>query len=289
MHVRRRFALSAAILLLACLVRQSNVVWVVFMAIWAVVQGNQAAVLLPPEKSNADAPAGRTRSATLMRLGIGRTWGHLIVVALAAAFFIYNQGPTLSMVEANRPRFNPAQLYLFALFIMFLWAPIWVARFHDDVHWLCRYAVRHRLVAAVALLLAAGVVLLLANVYDNPHPWNRNVNYIRNLPLVAMSNSLSVRLAVACLIMMVLPMVVRFTLAQPNCRMLGLVWLLSIAFILPHSLAEPRYYIVPALFLNLFTRYTSGQARYLTVWYAASSALIALFVGLYGNPDGGIW
>jgi len=138
-------------------------------------------------------------------------------------------------------------------------------------------------------LPALAAVFLLTIAYDNPHPWNNNVDYLRNLPLIAMSNSLRARFAAACLIVIVVPVIVRFTMDQPNRRMLALVWLLSVLFLLPHSLAEPRYYIVPAFFVNFFTRYTQKQGRSLTVWYATVSAAVAVYVCLQGRPEGGLW
>ncbi len=282
MHVRRRFLLSAAMLLLACLVRQSNALWVIFMAIWAL------AGVWDQSRTSASGPKAAPLRG-FVRAGIGRVWGYLIVLALAGAFFIYNRGPSLTMVEANRPRFNVAQFYLFALFIIFLWAPIWVSRLHQDVQHFCQWAVYHRLGAVLVVILAIATALLLALGYDNPHPWNRNVQYLRNLPLVAMSRSANVRFAVGCLIIIVAPIIVRFTLGQANRRLLGLVWLLSLIYLLPHSLAEPRYYIVPAFLLNLLTRYTPGQARSLTVWYFTTSVAIAGYVCLEGRLDGGIW
>lgn len=225
----------------------------------------------------------------LVREGMRRVWGHAVVLALAAAFFMYNRGPTLTMIEANRPRFNIAQLYLFAMFVMFLWAPIWLSRLRQDVRAFCQWAAENRAKACAVVLAAVGAVFVLAAVYDNPHPWNRNVNYLRNLPLIAMSESAGVRLAVACLIILIVPIMVRFTREQVDRRLLGVLWLLSLVFLLPHSLAEPRYYIVPVVFINLFTGYTAQQARRQTLWYLAVSLVIATFICVRGHGGGGVW
>ncbi len=289
MHVRRRFLLSAVMLLLACLVRQSNALWVVFMALWAILQIDRAAGFCPRVPSGPEVPRECTRPFSFFRASVGRVWGHVVVLALAASFLIYNRGPSLIMVEANRPRFNAAQFYLFTLFILFLWAPIWVSRLHSEVQCFRQWGMEHRVKAALVVILGMAGVFLLALGYDNPHPWNRNVSYLRNLPLIAMSRYASARFAVASLIIIVAPIIVRFTLAQVNRRLLGLVWLLSLLFLLPHSLAEPRYYIVPMFLLNLFTRFTAGQARSLTVWYLTTSMAIAGYVCLKGHFTGGIW
>jgi len=239
MHVRRRHALSAVMLLLACLVRQSNAVWVVFMALWALAD-------MSKQLRTSTCETRTVAFYALARRGLARVWAHAVVLALAAAFFISNGGPTLTTVEANRPRLNVAQFYLFALFIIFLWLPIWLSRIRQDVPALCHWALQHPARAGAVLLAAGAAVCMLTATFENPHPWNSNVDYLRNLPLIAMSESRGVRVAVACLIILIAPVIVRFTLGQTNRRMLGVLWLLSLVFLLPHSLAEPRYYIVPA-------------------------------------------
>ncbi len=282
MHVRRRFLLSAGMLLLACLVRQSNAVWVVFMAVWAVADTGR-------ELHASTSAAQAALASRMVREGIRRVWGHAVVLALAAAFFIFNRGPTLATVEANRPRFNVAQLYLFAMFVMFLWVPIWLSRLRRDVRAFCQWAAGNPTRACAVVLAAVGAVLVLVAAYDNPHRWNWNVNYIRNSLLVAMWRSPGVRLAVACLIILIAPIMVRFTREQVDRRLLGVLWLLSLVFLLPHSLAEPRYYIVPMFFINLFTGYTAQQARRQTLWYLAVSLAIAVFTCVQGHAGGGVW
>ena len=270
LQVRRQLLLSALLLLLACLARQSNVVWVVFMAVWAVV-----------ERFDDDRAGVK---AVLPRLG-----PHLALVVAAAVYFILMGGASPAPVEANRIRINVAQFYLFALFIVVLWAPIWLARLPDDWRAFCRWGVGHPGAGVTATLVGWALVPVLAIGFGNPHPWNSNPDYLRNWPLMLLADSWAARIAAGILIIGLAPSVVRFTLAQPQRRLLGWTWLLSFLFLLPHSLAEPRYYIVPVFLLNLFTRYSASSARHLTLWYLFLSAGVGLVVCVVGHPGGGVW
>lgn len=282
MHVRRRFLLSAAMLLFTCFVRQSNAIWVAFLALWAVSNVCQRSTF-PGARASVSAVGKRVRTA------LRAVCGHAVVLGLFVAFFVYNRGATAVAVEANRPRVNVAQFYLFALFVVLLWLPVWLLRLRYDVRALLRWAVAHPALALAGFGLAVALVCTLANGFANPHPWNKNTEYIRNLPLIAMSESLRTRLAVGALIVVLAPVVIRFTVEQANRRLLGMLWAFSVVYLLPHSLAEPRYYIIPAFFINLLTRYTPAQARCLTVWYLVASTAIAAFVCLRGHAGGGIW
>lgn len=282
LHFGRRYRWSAVALLAACLIRQSNLVWVAMLAGWAVLPvGDTTRPGRQPRA--AKSPLGTVRAS------VSRVWVHIILLAGGVAFYVLYGGPALQTVEANRPRFNVAQLYLFAIFIIMLWAPIWTMRLGTDVRNFGRWAGANPLGASVAVLLAVAAVAGLSLGFRNPHPWNQNEEYFRNFPLIAMTNSRAARVFVACVIVCVGPILLRFVLAQPDRHLFGLVGLFSLLFLLPHSLAEPRYYVIPVVFLNLLTRYSAIEARCLTLWYALISIAIAAAVAIQGHPGGGVW
>ena len=278
LHVRRRFVLSALVLLAACLLRQSNVVWVAFMAVWAVVELRQER--FPDSKSQSSAGLGG-----FLRRAALRVWPHLALGLLAAAFFLVHGQATLGDVRLNGPAVNVAQFYLFALFVALLWAPVWVRCLRTQWRTVYRPALMRPLVWA---LLTAAAAFLVLN-FDNPHPWNEDLRDLKNWPLVAMSSSLAARLIGVLLIVAAIPIVARFTWGQPHRRMLAVIWLFSLLFLLPQWLAEPRYYIIPVFLLNLFAAYTPSQARWVTIWYGVAGAATATVACIWGGAAGGVW
>lgn len=273
-HLGRRYYLSAAALAVACLVRQSNVVWVVFLALWLVRQDGSSGV-----------PTASFTWARARRLA-----GHLAILAVAAGGLIFGAGQlTVAAVEANRPRFNPAQLYLFALFVLGLGAPVWMLHGRPALRAVLAFARSKRRDAAMRLVAAVLAALLLIAGFENPHPWNWDISFLRNWPLVAMGRIPVVRVCTAVLLVLWIPVLAQFWRRHPPGSHLLLALVFSLLYILAHPLAEPRYYIVPFYFLNLFASYTRQEARLLTVWYGVLSAAVAAYVCIAGRADGGIW
>jgi hypothetical protein len=251
-HVRRWFAASALVMLGACLVRQSNVVWVVFMMLWAYTE---------------------LRSSSL-RLVAAKLWAHATVLGLAAVFFVVNGGFTLGSTHQNRAGFNAGQFYVFGLFVLGMWTPIWALRLRGDLRALGRWFVGHPGAGLGVLIAVTAFVALGVMRFHNPHPWNVDIIFLRNWPLRLMGESMLARIAGVFALVAAAGLVVSFTRAQPDRRVLALVWLCSIVFLIPHSLVEPRYYIVPTVLVNFFATYTAGQARWLAGWSLLVSVMI---------------
>ena len=212
-----------------------------------------------------------------------------MVLGVTCGSFAYHGGMTFNKMEAVRIQLNVAQFYLFALFVILLWAPIGVERARADWRAVYHWAFARPLTGLSLLLLVPAVIVLLVVVYENPHPWNQDLEYLRNWPLLAMAESLPGRILGVCCIVAALPVVVRFTREQPNRRPLALVWLFSLMFLFPHSLVEPRYYIIPIFLVNFFARFTAGQARRQTLWSLSITTVVSLVIAFYGHREGGIW
>ena len=104
-----------------------------------------------------------------------------------------------------------------------------------------------------------------------------------------MSNSLLARVLCVCLIAGFAPVVIRFTRTQPEPLMLTVAWAFSFLYLLPHSLADPRYYIVPVFFLSFFTRFPPIDARRVARWHLAISVIVCAYIAIHGSSEGGIW
>ncbi len=270
LHVLGRRWSAAGMMFLACAVRQSNVVWALFLAGWAILE------------RSGDGPWSRRRWWTALG-------GYGLVVLLAAGLFAWHGRLTVAPVEANRLRFNVAQWYSFALFVILLWAPLWVLRFREDAGAL-RQWVGGRPGLVVALIVGFGLaVAALTLAFDNPHPWNRDPRFVRNWALIAMDEHFSARLGAACLILVAGASAARLTWCAANRRDMALVWGCSTLYLLPHSLVDPRYYIVPMVLLNLLADHGHRAARALAVWYGLLSVGATLYIVLMGDATGGIW
>lgn len=275
--LRGRHGWAALALAAACVVRQSNILWAAFFVGWRMLDG--AGIR----------ESGRLRDLLTLDLRsaarAARTaWPYGLLVAGAALFFAIIGGVTVGPAHDNRPRFNPAQFYLFAWVVVVLWAPLLVLEFRRD--WPAML-VRLRWAAACAAFVAAAGVLEM--LYENPHPWNGDPAYLRNRLLVALHTSLPLRAGAATLFATAGPLLLWFTRAQPRRALLGLAWASSALFLLPHWLAEMRYYIVPIVLLHMFTSYETRIGWTLVAWNGVLSVAICTFITLHGTPHGGLW
>jgi hypothetical protein len=302
-QVHRRYRLSAVSLLLACLVRQSSVVWAGFLVAWNVLEtwreaqpGNMLdAGSRPglPQTEPAGGPSG-TRPGGLEPEGPaatepvarhhpGASWtrrlmpriGWQLAVAVVVSLVLVGTGGLLSQeVPENRPRPNIGNLYLISLLAVLFWLPVWISRARSELTRF-RHAVRARpgRVAAWAASLALAVALL-AWTYSNWHTWNQDPAFLRNLPLVLMQEHAPLRLVGGGIIVLAAWLVTGFWRRRPERAVLILVALFSFLFLLPHSLVEARYAIVPFLLADFVTAYGPRLRRRLTAWYGFLSLLV---------------
>ncbi len=268
---RRQHFLAGVVLALACLVRQSTIIWAALVAAWAAAELWQQ--LRPPH-----------RLADLLRNALPRLWPYLLPI-IPVAWFVLLVGPVRSTESHNDLCFNPAQFYLLPLVAALLWAPRWLADFGQA--WTTRFgpALLH---ARVSLLLVAIVgVLMLA--FSNPHTWNQDWNYLRNWPLLGMAHYRLWRGPLAALMVLFIATETWSTWRQPLRRTLASVWGCAVLFLSLHFLADPRYYIIPLLLVELLRARNPTTTRRLTVWYLALSLMVATFI--LARPGGliGIW
>ena len=276
-HVRRRYVVAAAGLLLACLIRQSNVIWVLFFLAWGVVEWRQAHRSARRAAGDASrAVAGEVpRTAHLVAL---LPYGVLLL--LAAGYSVLSGGLTETLREENRPHANVAQFYMFALTAALLWAPVWLPQLVQ----LWPRRVEPALVrpwVCAAVVTAIGVLEL---AFRNPHPWNLDLDYLRNWPLYWMTTHAAVRYAAAVVLVLFVPTLVQSTWVSPVRSVLGVLWACTALFLLGHYLVDPRYYVVPFVLADFFAPRAAVPARRLAAWYLLLTLAVGAFI--VGQPGG---
>jgi hypothetical protein len=310
-HVRRRYVLAALGLVGAILIRQSNVVWAGYFLAWALagdwLRGVPVTSAAKPSNPR-DATARRTPVAggdsehsarssvcrcvsgirvvrealwpvAVAQLRAG-AWAYLLVFLLGSVTVaLAGRGVLLARAMSNEPAFNPAVFYLLVITAALLWLPVWAVRVAE--FWPRRFAPALLRAWPVALVLAATGVVALE--FRNPHPWNMDPEFPHNWPLSAMVQSSAARVLFAALIVAFAITHTADTARSPARRMLMLTWLFTLGFLLPHNLADLRYYLVPLVLVDFLTPRGPGEGRVLAVWHLALSlavvALLALRLG----------
>jgi hypothetical protein len=301
-QVRRRYWLSAVALFLACLMRQSSVVWGGFFVAWSALEvwnetgqpsparpgGPEATGAKPVGAGSPDAGSQGAgyrdaacrdegaggRLGLQVRLLLPRVAGHLLVLGGVGILLVFSGQLLSEAVPENRPQPNIGNFYILGLLALLLWAPIWLSRLRSEAASLITaWRARPWSVTGILTLSGAAGALLVAT-YDNWHPWNQDPIFLRNLPLTLMDAHPAPRIAGVGAALLAGVLLIRYWHSLPRRGVLLLVGIFTMLFLLPHSLVEARYGIVPFLFADFFAGYTSRQRRRLAIWYLALSLLV---------------
>ena len=221
------------------------------------------------------------RTAALTKLRSG-AWTYLAVFLIGSVVVAFaGRGVLLAQAESNAPDFNPAVFYLFVIAAALLWLPIWLAR-------LAEFLPRRFVPASMRIWRVALVVALIGVVaieFRNPHPWNMDPEFPHNWPLYAMVMFGWARALLATVIVIFVITYALDAARSPARRMLALTWGFTLAFLLPHNLADLRYYIVPFMLIDFLTPRGPTEGRVLAAWHLILSLAIA---GLLAFQLGGV-
>jgi hypothetical protein len=272
-HLAGHRAAAAALLAVACCLRQTSVVWAGFIVLWETMR------TVWPSDGRTAPPADVWKS-----VWVGTRW--MLPVLLGAALVALAAGRlTVGRESGNEFQPNVATLHLAGVMLTLLGLPLvpeaaaaLASRLRDT--WRRRPA--H---LAVGLAAAAGAVALLAMTFRNSHEWNRTLFWpgesftlLRNWPLVWIERLPVLRIVSALnLVLLVGAMTVALR-RQPFGRELALALAVGSMPAAGSSLVEPRYFIPPLVFALFFITWDRQHLWRLIGWFGLLSALHAPFV-----------
>lgn len=211
----------------------------------------------------------------------------MLVTAGALITFASFPGLLPLDVEANRPRFNPAQFWLLGLCVIVWWLPILVLHVRPMARNAAVFARRSPLPTGTMLIVGLLTVFALTSTYSNPHPWNHNTMFLRNLPLIALEGNMTARTALAALIVMTVPLLGTYLWHQPRKAQIITVLVVTGLYLAPQSLAEPRYYAIPFLLLALLMSPTDLERRLMQAWSTILTLAVCGYTLIAGRAMGG--
>ncbi|MBK9119490.1 MAG: hypothetical protein IPM18_07795 [Phycisphaerales bacterium] len=268
LHTLRRPGLTAAVLVLSVLVRQSNVVWLVLFAVWSWLNAYPATA--PPARR-------------LLRRGrVLSAYG--VAVIVAGLILLLNVGWVMLPNPNNRAGLNPATLFLCGFIAALVWVPLWLPDLFRN--WRTVYGPALRRASVCGMLLAGGITLFL--VYRNPHHWNSNPNYLHDAFAETLLRIPVARAAVIMVLLAAMVPLVRFAQQIRHAAQLLPAWIFVLLFVAPHFLADHRYAILPVLILHAAARYTRYEARVLCVWSGLLTLGAAAYFVRFGAERAGL-
>ena len=242
-----RLPTATLALVLACLVRQTNLIWIPFLILW--------------EIQRAPRPAGQTLTQHAVTIAFTRTRGYVIILVVAAALILYAGRLTPGTANRNDLRPNPAAFTFAALLFGALGLPVWFAHVRSAGKRWIAFARVHRVRTTASFIAGAALIAGFAATYTNPHEWNRELwwegvrfTLLRNWPLIYIEKMPALRVVAGCGVILAVAAGAQLCRTAPHGRMLALSLLFSAALIGSNYLVDPRYYLTPAAFLLLLIR-----------------------------------
>lgn len=240
--------------LASCLIRQNDIVWVVFALAWSYLRDNGWRWIG-------------------VRDALDRYWT-FIVTGMAFVLFVLINGGQVALGDAKAHplgSFHLANVFFLLFLAAFLFLPLWWSARRD---WMALLR-QGRTWLALPVLFA---IYWLGFV--NTHPYNLDGYdyYLRNALLAALTNTPTTKL----LSFIPVAFSVLALAATPLQRAWWLLYPFTVLILLPEWLVEQRYYLIPlALFLAAREPASRWSERVQTALFVAGSA--ALFVVLERN------
>ncbi len=273
-HFARRHALAALLLALACLIRQTNLIWATYLVC---IDGLN---LLRPKSPT---PAPHWRSALWAWIEHDR-W-LLLLLATGTGIILYAGRLTLGTEHGNQLQPNLATIHFAGVMMFLLGLPYWIAKTPALLRsYRTALTTRPYLVpglTALGLLVAA----VLTATYANPHLWNRELFFpdppstkilIRNWPLVWIDRHFLLRGLSGLLIVGSLAGLGWIFARQRYGRELWLLLPFGAVLLLTNGLVEPRY-LIPPCALGLMWLDGGSSGPRLAAWFTLLCLIQAPF------------
>ena len=250
----RRYQLAGLVVWLAILVRQTNVVWAFFLALVALGQDGVWEQLV------------RHNWRSVLQ-AVARLW-LFVLAGLAFLVFVYwNGGAALGTTQAQHEleRLYPTQGYLWLFVMFFLFMPLHLWNVPRIVTMLRRRP-------ALWVVMSAGAFVVYLETFWVLHQWNYNPWWLRNRLLTWLrQDAWNPWLAFLPMLWAIVSLCV-----TPFARR-SFYWMYPVAIlsVVPFSLIEPRYFMVPLVFFMLFAEWKNVYVDRLTI---AMYALVSVWV-----------
>ncbi|WP_438482295.1 hypothetical protein [Oleiharenicola lentus] len=267
-HFSGQRPLSALLLVGACFIRQTCLVWAAFLLV------ADAAQIFFPEREQRMVNRMAQRAAWLEFIERNR-WLLLLLVT-SAGIVLYAGRLTVGSIHGNKPDPNIATLHFAAVLIAFFCLPLWPSLLRGSFEFLRNRWLHRRTSIVVAAIGAVGLAAIFFLTYRNPHPWNQPLFWdeppcarilLRNWPIVGIDRFVALK-AISSLLLVLVPVALGVALrGQRYARELFLIAPFGVALLLSNGLVDPRYLIPPCALGLLFIQPDRPSLCIIAGWF----------------------
>ena len=248
--LKENYLLSAIFGILSFVVRQNNVIWVVFTVAYILLE-------------NKGSLTEKIREF-FKKESIKKTYPYLILFILAGIFIIKNGGFAVGDKDKHPLFFGPMNIYTLLFFFFWINLPENIVNIRKIGSWL-KDMNRRDLGFLVIISVLFFSFFILTFKIDHPYNDYGIYNYfLRNKILHFFDSSLILK---SVFFLCVLYSILSLNQVKLRERKQYSVYLFSIIFLGMSWLIENRYFIIPYVLINLFAMRENRTEKYLVVWY----------------------
>ncbi len=256
-HIKKRYDLAALFVLLDILVRQDNVIWLVFLM-----------TLLAYEVYQKHKSKGIDKK--FIQDLFSSSGSYFMVLFLFIGFYIFNNGVAIGDKSAHPPmKFHAGNLWLFFAVFFIIFLPLIMAKLVKIIK-----LFRSKLTAVVPLILFG--YFLFRKTFVFTHPYNNQLNtaYLYNAILNFIANNQFMYLVVYISIILSVGYIFVQGFIQKKYNISIIFIVLSL---LLHWLISGRYYFIPLVLLFLTLDEGSRILKHQIIYSATMSIIIFYF------------
>lgn len=234
----KRYSIAGITGILSLMIRQNNVVWLVFFT----------AILLSQE------------NPLRFRQRILKANGLLLSLLFFLVFVVLNSG----LIWGDRSShggeiFNFGNIFFILVVFFWLYFPSYLNK--DKVSQIIKAVSRHFL--AIFVLLLSVFIVYMAD-FDVSHKYNFVPGYFRNSILVLMASDIPIKIFFFSFIALSLLFLFNTKFTEKKYLLL---YPFSLLYLIPSKLIEHRYYIIPLVLFMLFRQRDKKENSFQLVWF----------------------
>src|SRR3989338_2871616 len=251
--LREDYILSGTFGLLSFIVRQNNIIWIIFCLVYILID-------LKDKKTFLE----KTREIFSKRFLI-KAYPYLAVLLIAFIFIIKNGGVVLGDKEKHPDLFfGPMNIYTFLFFFFWIKLPENILNFKKIGSWFKRVE-KKELGMIILLSLIFFTFFLMTFKIDHAYNDYGIYNYfLRNKILHFFNGSIILQSVFFLCILYSIFSLYRTKFAEKRHY---LIYIFSIIFLGMSWLIENRYFLIPYIMINLFALREAKTEKTLAVWY----------------------
>lgn len=217
-HLKQHSALSGISAFIALFIRQSNVIWLLYLLSHSIIRDKKKINIFTFKKY----------------------FFHLAGLMFFAIFLIANKGITLGITKTDHQfTFALGNIFLFLFLYFIFFFPFILAQ----IKLIFRLIINLKVLSGIAVFVTVNIL-----TFKIIHPWNMSPDYLRNLLLINLEQNLLFKLMFFAAVSI---SIVSLFLIKMHNKSNFLFFPIAVVSLSSHALIEPRYTILPFTILLL--------------------------------------